>query len=63
MLVASGLIAGESLVGVGLAILAYFGVRSLDKGAALAPYALDALSAAALAGVCLLVYRWSFPRR
>lgn len=63
VLVSSGMIAGESLVGVGLAVLAYFGVGGPDLGARLPGRAVDAISAAALAGACLLFYRWSFQDR
>ncbi len=63
VLVSSGIIAGESLVGVGLAILAYFGIGGLGLGKNLPAGALDLLSVAALAGVCWLFYSWSFKRR
>jgi putative OPT family oligopeptide transporter len=58
VLVASGVIAGESLVGVFLGALAYFGVRSLSLAAELelsAP-AMSALSAGALILVAGLIF-------
>jgi putative OPT family oligopeptide transporter len=62
VLVASGIIAGESLVGVGLAILAYFGVASMKLGAAMPGALSEAISAAALGLVCILFYKWSFKK-
>lgn len=63
VLVSSGIIAGESLVGVGLAILAYFGIGGLGLGKSLSGGTLDLLSIAALAGICWLFYSWSFKRK
>ncbi|PCI33019.1 MAG: oligopeptide transporter, OPT family [Elusimicrobia bacterium] len=62
VLVASGIIAGESLVGVGLAILAYFGIASLKLGAAIPGHVSELVSAGALGFVCLLFYKWSFKK-
>ncbi|OIO07936.1 MAG: oligopeptide transporter, OPT family [Elusimicrobia bacterium CG1_02_63_36] len=62
VLVASGVIAGESLVGVGLAILAYFSVSSMRLGAGWPGHIADLVSAGALALVCVLFYRWSFKK-
>lgn len=59
VLVASGVIAGESLVGVLLGTLAYMNVASLDWGAQLGGVALDLISVAALAAVCVWVWRRS----
>ena len=63
VLVSSGMIAGESLVGVGLAIIAYFGVGSMKWGADMPLAMAETVSAAALAGVCWLFYNWSFKRK
>jgi len=60
VLVGSGIIAGESLVGVGLAILAYFGVAGKNLGAGMPHIAGEFLSFGALAFVCWLFYSWSF---
>ena len=62
VLVSSGIIAGESLVGVALAILAYFGKAGPKLGERMTDGSLDVLSALALAGVCGLFYRWSFAK-
>ncbi len=62
VLVASGIIAGESLVGVGLAVLAYFGIASMKLGAAIPGHTADLMSAGALGLVCILFYRWSFKK-
>ncbi|MBI4055151.1 MAG: oligopeptide transporter, OPT family [Elusimicrobia bacterium] len=65
VLVSSGMIAGESLVGVALAILAYFGIGGLGIAArmGLSSGGVELLSAGALAAACLLFYRWSFPKK
>ncbi|MFH1725530.1 MAG: oligopeptide transporter, OPT family [Elusimicrobiota bacterium] len=62
VLVSSGIIAGESLVGVGLAFLAYFGIRSWGLGGSWSSSTLDVLSTGGLVGVCWLFYRWSFKK-
>jgi len=76
VLVASGIIAGESLIGVGLAILAYFGIGSMvmllaefgiQVDMSWVPddieHVLEFVSAGALALVCILFYKWSFKKK
>lgn len=63
VLVSSGIIAGESLIGVGLAILAYFGIGGLKWGAGFSEGALDLVSLGGLLGVCGLFYFWSFKKK
>jgi len=63
VLVSSGIIAGESLVGVFLAILAYFGVAGLGFGKSLPGMVMDLISVGAMLLVCMMFYRWSFKKR
>lgn len=64
VLVSSGIIAGESLVGVGLAMLAYFGRGGPKLGPKyFQPASLEFLSIGALALVCWLFYSWSFKKK
>ena len=60
VLVSSGVIAGESLVGVGLAVLTYFGFGSLKLAEAMPGHIAELISAGALGAVGLLFYKWSF---
>jgi putative OPT family oligopeptide transporter len=63
VLVSSGVIAGESLVGVGLAILAYFHIGGPKLGEKFVGHTGEFLSVAALLSVCWLFYSWSFAEK
>ncbi len=62
ILISSGIIAGESLVGVGLAILAYFGIGGLGLFSGTSTVVHELISVAALAGVVYIFYKWSFKK-
>ncbi|MFH2202470.1 MAG: oligopeptide transporter, OPT family [Elusimicrobiota bacterium] len=63
VLVSSGIIAGESLIGVALAILAYFGIGGLGLGKSLSSGTLDIFSVCAMVLICWMFYSWSFKKR
>lgn len=56
VLLASGVIAGESLMGVGLGILAFLHLSSLNLGASLSPRALEVISIFTLLAVIIAMY-------
>jgi putative OPT family oligopeptide transporter len=62
VLIASGIIAGESVLGVVLAILAYFHITSLKWGAALSPTMLEVVSVGALFAFLIWMYRTSLTK-
>lgn len=57
VLLASGIIAGESLMGVLLGLLAFFGLTSLKLGEGAPSYLLESVSLIVLAAVLFFVYR------
>ncbi len=59
VLLASGIIAGESLMGVGLGLLAFLGTTSLTLGESMPAGVLAGVSILVLAGVLIAVYRIS----
>ena len=65
VLVASGVIAGEALMGIGMVVLLALGVERmgiLTRGAAFRPSEINLLSPLLFLGVVVLFYRWSFDR-
>lgn len=59
VLLASGIIAGESLMGVLLGLLAFCGLTSLKLGAGAPEYLLESVSLVVLAAVLFFIYRFA----